>query len=71
MTFPYPLLGPDCYGLGVPKPRRESNPRHLDPAHVEAVFQKIRLHQDETNKESSSRAHIGWRQRFSRRFSRG
>ncbi|RAL04455.1 uncharacterized protein BO80DRAFT_462074 [Aspergillus ibericus CBS 121593] len=69
MTIPYPLIGPESYGLGSSS-RRSSSPRSLDRSHVEAAFKDMKNgsqeHLDSCSKSSTS-GH-GWKAKFSRKY---
>ncbi|KAF4262123.1 hypothetical protein LV164_003346 [Aspergillus fumigatus] len=70
MTIPYPLLAADYYGMAI---RRQSwedrNPRHLDRAHVEAVFREMKAQKQQPvldlRKEPNRPS---WREKLSRKY---
>ncbi|KAF7114934.1 hypothetical protein CNMCM5793_000704 [Aspergillus hiratsukae] len=79
MTIPYPFLTPDCYGMSLPRKSQswqDRNPRHLDRAHVEAVFREMKTQKQQPvpdlGKDMPNRT--GWREKLSRKckkFGRG
>ncbi|GFF55120.1 hypothetical protein IFM61606_06776 [Aspergillus udagawae] len=77
MTIPCPVLTPDCYGMAINRQSwQDRNPRHLDRAHVEAVFREMKAHKQQpvldVRKEIPN--HTSWRDKLSRKckkFGRG
>jgi hypothetical protein len=75
MTIPYPFLTPDCYGMSLPLPRQyqswqDRNPRHLDRAHVEAVFREMKAQKQQPvlNVRKDMPNRTGWREKLSRKY---
>lgn len=73
MTIPYPFLTPDCYGMSLPRQWQswqDRNPRHLDRAHVEAVFREMKAQKQQPvrNERKETPNPVGWREKLSRKY---
>ncbi|KAG2021994.1 hypothetical protein GB937_004549 [Aspergillus fischeri] len=70
MTIPYPLLAPDCYGMNIPRQSwQDKNPRHLDRAHVEAVFREMKAQKQQPVLDRKKEPnHTSWRDKLSRKY---
>lgn len=77
MTIPYPLIGPESYGLGSKQARRNrsacSTPRSVDSNVIDAAFAK-EVQSTNASQEhldscaSSNKSEKKWKARFSRKY---
>ncbi|PWY77488.1 hypothetical protein BO70DRAFT_363426 [Aspergillus heteromorphus CBS 117.55] len=61
MTIPYPLIGPESYGLGRRSARRTPStpgPNHIEPTLKESM----------SNVDACSKSSRGWKAKLSRKF---